>query len=431
VVFGKATGFADIDVSTMTGEDGFRIFGADEDDRAGWSISSAGDVNGDGFGDLIVGAPNANGIAGEAIVVFGKATGFADIDVSTMTEEDGFRIFGADLGDRAGHSVSSAGDINGDGFDDLIVGAPGGKGPTNANNGKGEAIVVFGKATGFADIDVSTMTGADGFRIFGADINDEAGYSVSSAGDINGDGFDDLMVGAWNSGGAASGYQFGEAIVVFGKATGFADLDVSAPDFVSSGAGFRIFGADEDDDAGWSVSSAGDINGDGFDDLIVGAREGEGPANDKPFAGEAIVIYGGNLTGSVVFAGTSGADTLTGTAAAETFVGGQGADTMIGGGGADSFRGGEGDDLVVLGGHLPRDLDGGSGSTPSVSTRCRRSICPASPAASSGTSRRSTSAEPAPTPSSSTSRPWSPWPAAMARPSPPTCSWSRAMPATA
>ena len=143
----------------------------------------------------------------------------------------------------------------------------------------------------------------------------------------------------------------GEAIVVFGKASGFTDIDVST---MSVAQGFRIYGADAFDQAGYSVSSAGDINGDGFDDLIVGSQFSL--ANGKMEAGEAIVVFGGDFLGSVVFAGTNGTDTLTGTSAAETFVGGQGDDLMIGNGGADAFQGGAGNDRIVVGSVQPRSM---------------------------------------------------------------------------
>lgn len=117
---------------------------------------------------------------------------------------------------------------------------------------------------------------------------------------------------------------------------------------------------DGGDLAGQSVSSAGDLNGDGFDDLIIGAYGGDGPDGTRPSAGEAIVVFGGDFLGTVVHAGTTGNDTLTGTAAAETFVGGQGDDTMIGNGGTDAFQGGEGDDLIELLTSLFAKIDGGS-----------------------------------------------------------------------
>ncbi len=377
VVFGKAGGFGDIDVAAadfVSSGKGFRIFGADALDYSGWSVSSAGDINGDGFDDLIVGAyrssgsANGKGFAGEAIVVFGKAGGFANIDVAAadfVSSGKGFRIFGADAGDRAGWSVSSAGDINGDGFDDLIVGAYRGSGSANGKAFAGEAIVVFGKVGGFGDIDVAAadfVSSGKGFRVFGADSQDQAGFSVSSAGDVNGDGFDDLLVGVRFGDGSANGkFNAGEAIVVFGKAGGFGDIDVAAADFVSSGKGFRIFGADGDDEAGYSVSSAGDINGDGFDDMIVGVPRADGNAISKANAGEAIVIFGGDFLSGVVFAGNNADNTLTGTSADETFVGGQGNDTLIGNGGTDAFQGGEGDDVLVLGSTLARRADGGTG----------------------------------------------------------------------
>ena len=128
-MFGKASGFAaNIDLSTLDGTTGFKLSGAAADDDSGRSVASAGDVNGDGFADLIVGAkgadPHGNSASGASYVVFGQASGFAaNIDLSSLDGTTGFKLSGAAAGDFSGVSVASAGDVNGDGFADLIVGA--------------------------------------------------------------------------------------------------------------------------------------------------------------------------------------------------------------------------------------------------------------------------------------------------------------------
>ncbi len=247
-------------------------------------MSSAGDVNGDGFDDLIIGAfggdPGGDSEAGESYVVFGKSSGFtAVVDLSTLNGTDGFRLDGLDAGDNSGHSVSSAGDVNGDGFDDVIIGA------RRADGGdQGESYVVFGKSSGFPTaVDLSTLNGTDGFRLDGIDAGDESGRSVSSAGDVNGDGFDDLIIGALyaDPGGDSSA---GESYVVFGKSSGFtAAIDLST---LNGTNGFRLDGIDAGDQSGVSVSSAGDVNADGFDDVIIGANGGT-PGGDIA-AGESL-----------------------------------------------------------------------------------------------------------------------------------------------
>ena len=116
-----------IDLAGLGAPQGFVIQGDAAGDRAGWSVSSAGDVNGDGFDDIIVGAylgDDGGNNAGEAYVVFGRAGGSGTVDLTNFGALQGFVIQGNTAGDFAGYSVSSAGDVNGDGIDDIIVGAP-------------------------------------------------------------------------------------------------------------------------------------------------------------------------------------------------------------------------------------------------------------------------------------------------------------------
>ena len=282
------------------------------------------------------------------------------IDLTSLTTGQGFIIQGDAASDQAGRSVSAAGDVNGDGFDDLIVGAP-----TGDDGGilAGEAYVVFGSDAGFgtADgsgrqvIDLTSLSAAEGFIIQGDAAGDYAGDSVSAAGDVNGDGFEDLIVGA--TFGDDGGVTAGEAYVVFGSGAGFGTADGSGRQVIdltslSAAEGFIIQGDAAGDNAGVSVSGAGDVNGDGFDDLIVGARSGDDGGIE---AGEAYVVFGG------AFGGDGTPVVTVGTAAAEILLGGLGDDDLSGNGGADVIRAGAGDDTITVGDADFARIDGGTG----------------------------------------------------------------------
>ena len=194
--------------------------------------------------------------------------------------------------------MSNAGDVNGDGIGDLIIGAR--RALPNGVAQAGESYVVFGRSTGFpATFELRSLfpeaggTGAEGFVLKGIDPQDFAGVSVSDAGDVNGDGIDDFIIGAEH--GDPNGLlSAGESYVVFGRATGFPATFELRSLFPAAGgdgtAGFVLKGIDVEDNSSVSVSNAGDVNGDGIDDLIIGASNAK--PNGTRSAGQSYVIFG-------------------------------------------------------------------------------------------------------------------------------------------
>jgi hypothetical protein len=288
VVFGRAGNFEPtLELPDLNGSNGFKLSGVGDLDNAGVSVSEAGDINGDGFDDLMVGAGRfgeEGARRGAVYVIFGKAGSFgAALELSALDGTNGFTIYSTGDENYLGLTVSGAGDVNGDGFADIIVGADG---VDEGGLNRGAAYIVFGKVNGFdATLSVTELDGSDGFKLSGIADRDYAGRSVSGAGDVNGDGFDDIIVGASESN--PGGLNSGAAYVVFGKAGDFAaTLALSA---LNGSNGFRIHGASTGDFAGRSVSAAGDVNGDGFDDIIVGAFRADEGGFDR---GAAFVVFG-------------------------------------------------------------------------------------------------------------------------------------------
>ncbi|MGE0859957.1 MAG: hypothetical protein AB7P42_12690, partial [Gammaproteobacteria bacterium] len=356
VVFGRAEGFGPtFALAALDGTDGFRMDGLAAEDRVGRALGTAGDVNGDGFVDLLIGAYGADlhGVnVGASYVVFGRAGGFdATFDLASLDGANGFRLDGVAAYDRSGRALGTAGDFNGDGFDDLIIGAAGAD-PHGENSGA--SYVVFGKAGGFtATFDLASLDGSNGFRLDGVAAFDSSGIAVSGAGDVNGDGFDDLLIGAYHA--DLSGSESGSTYLVFGTAAGFgAAFDL---DDLDGRNGLRLDGVAAGDDSGAAVSAAGDIDGDGYDDLLVGSPGADPNGN---VSGASHVLFGGDFTGAVAREGGDGNDLLSGTTAAEALVGGRGNDVLDGRGGGDALSGGAGDDGLVWQA-AARRIDGGRG----------------------------------------------------------------------
>jgi len=231
VIFGSAAGSsADFDVRQLLeaaggdGSMGFVLNGIEAGDDSGVSVAGAGDVNGDGFADMLIGAKDGNGDTGQAYVVFGSADGFeAEIDLTSLLPESGgdaskgFVLNGVAVGDDFGKAVSAAGDINGDGLGDFLVATTG-----FGSDGEGRVFVLFGRVGPHpAVVDLSQLfsassgDGSVGFVVTGIEPEDKFGSSIAAAGDANGDGFDDFIIGAM--GASANAIESsGRAFVIFG-----------------------------------------------------------------------------------------------------------------------------------------------------------------------------------------------------------------------
>ena len=283
-----------INLSTIAlGVGGFVINGQGAIDYSGLSVANAGDLNGDGLNDLIVGAcgsdPSAGTDSGRTYVVFGKGSS-TPVDLSAIAAgSGGFVINGQSPGDNSGYSVASAGDLNGDGLADLIIGARYASPAAGTNAGR--SYVVFGTSTTTAINLSAVAAGSGGFVVNGQCSNDLSGSSVACAGDVNGDGLADVIIGASNNTPAGAQPYAGSSYVLFGKST-TTSVDLSS--VVAGCGGFVIKGQNYYDYSGISVASAGDVNGDGLADLIVGAPDYS--------EGHSYVVFGKTTTAAISLA---------------------------------------------------------------------------------------------------------------------------------
>jgi hypothetical protein len=303
---------------------GVRIEGERANDFSGHSVDFVGDVDGDGMQEVLIGAYHRN-VAGEgtyegaAYLVDPVASGIQSLD-------DAVRILGSSEGSEAGYAVAGPGDMDGDGLAEVVIGA---RYDGTGGEYAGAVYVVAGPATG-----ITTVADADAAWT-GEAAGAYAGSALSRAGDVNGDGLADLLVGSRRQDGA--GDSSGAAHLVVGPfGSGGNLLDATA----------RLLGINAGDRAGWAVADGGDFNGDGFDDIWVGA----------PRNGEALRVAGaaylalGPLAGSHSLQDVNGRilgameENLLGVALA-------GIGDVDGDGGADVLIGAEqGDALMFLSG---------------------------------------------------------------------------------
>jgi len=253
--------------------------GENAGDCLGVTVSDVGDANGDGYDDVLMAAymnDQSGEIAGKVYLVLGRSSGWSQ---DTPASEADASWLGEAAGDYAGYPVSGAGDVNGDGFDDILIGAlsnrEGEEDPPASHHGTGQIYLVFGRAAGW-DKDVG-LDQADA-SFWGEQSGDNASW-VAAAGDFNGDGFDDFLAGSDRE---QVGYR-GQTYLILGKASGWSS------DVVLSLSEASWLGEEEYDGAYWGLATAGDLDDDGFSDILIGAT---GATNGTVRAGAVYMIYG-------------------------------------------------------------------------------------------------------------------------------------------
>ncbi len=249
LVQGRSTGWSkNMDLSSLNGSIPL---------PSGESVSGGGDVNGDGYDDILLGSDGYNDDrrynVGRTLLILGRGNGWnKDMDLSPDAS-----FIGEANRDYSGSSVSIAGDVNGDGYDDILIGA---RLNDEEKGSAGQTYLILGRANGWRlGMDLSLSDAS----FLGEHSGDWSGYPVSGAGDLNSDGYDDLIIGArFNDEG---GYRAGQTYIILGRVSGWImDMRLACADV-------SFIGEAASDHSGYDISGAGDVNGDGFDDILIGA----------------------------------------------------------------------------------------------------------------------------------------------------------------
>lgn len=287
VVLGSASPSATIDIIDTSQSNVFSIQGGLGDDLFGTSAAAGGDVNNDGYGDILVSTTTTDTYeVGRGYVIFGHNGAFADMDLTSdpLDGTDGFAIQGhlvGATGDSLGADMSAAEDFNGDGIDDFAIST------TVRSGGEGAAFVIYGRDTGFAaSMNINDLDSTIGVSIY-SDTVDDFGSRLAAAGDFNGDGFDDLAVSNFTKN--SDKYAENDGVhIIYGSDSHPAEIQTSEIDGTN---GTYLRNANGGQEFGIAISAGADLDGDGFDDLVIGGSEAQTDASTR---GDVFVIYGNN-----------------------------------------------------------------------------------------------------------------------------------------
>ncbi len=283
------------ELSSLSSENlsGFVIQGIHEGDAAGISVAAVGDMNGDGVDDFAVGASSALDFTGQAYVIYGlKGTAFPNpFNLAELNGENGFTINGQGEYALFGDAIAAAGDINGDGFKDLIIGSgstsPGGR------SGAGEVHIIFGGPNIPAVLNAAELDGSNGFAIEGLAAGDSFGVAVDGGVDINADTFSDVIIGADTAATDDTNIPYGgTAYVIFGAPSFAVKFDLFSLD---GSNGFQLKGNTSDGCLGYSVAAIKDMNADGYAEVAVGNPCGYN------MPGTAYVVFGNKVFPAVMY----------------------------------------------------------------------------------------------------------------------------------